>query len=69
MQDFPRIGFLMINSSKHELIYPTKELLDFPQGANTVVLACSGDNDLLYVRVIAFDNTTYQNTPLSEPCP
>ncbi|GAB4398822.1 MAG: hypothetical protein OHK003_21880 [Anaerolineales bacterium] len=69
VQDFPRIGFILINSSHQNLIYPTKELLDFPQGADTIVLACSGDNDLLYVRVIAFDTATYQNTPLTEPCP
>lgn len=69
VQDFPRIGFVLINSSHQNLIYPTKELLNFPQGADTIVLACSGDNDLLHVRVIAFDDITYQNTPLTEPCP
>ena len=69
VQDFPRIGFILINSSHQNLIYPTKELLNFPQGADSIVLACAGDNDLLYVRVIAFDDTSYQNTPLTEPCP
>jgi len=69
VQDFPRIGFILINKSNQNLIYPTKELLDFPQGADSIVLACAGDNDLLYVRVIAFDNATHQNTPLTEPCP
>ena len=69
VQEFPRIGFILINESHQNLIYPTKELLDFPQGADSIVLACAGDNDLLYVRVIAFDDATYQNTPLTEPCP
>lgn len=69
VQDFPRIGFVLINSSHQNLIYPTKELLNFPQGANAIVLACSGDNDLLHVRVIAFNDATYQNTRLTEPCP
>lgn len=68
VQDFPRIGFLLINTGHQNMIYPTKEVLDFPQGADTIILACSGDNDLLYVRVIAFDNATYQNTPLTESC-
>lgn len=69
VQDFPRIGFILINSGNQNLIYPTKELLDFPQGADSIILACAGDNDLLHVRVIAFDDATYQNTPLTEPCP
>ncbi|HNE04033.1 MAG TPA: glycosyltransferase family 39 protein [Anaerolineales bacterium] len=69
VQDFPRIGFILINTNSQNLIYPTKEVLDFPQGADSIVLACAGDNDLLYVRVIAFDDATYQNTPLTEPCP
>ncbi|HNH25413.1 MAG TPA: glycosyltransferase family 39 protein [Anaerolineales bacterium] len=69
VQDFPRIGFILINANSQNLIYPTKEVLDFPQGADSIILACAGDNDLLYVRVIAFDDATYQNTPLTEPCP
>ena len=67
-QDFPRIGFLLINSGHQNLIFPTKELLDFKQGADATILACS-DNDLLTVRVIAFDDSTYQSTALTEPCP
>jgi len=69
VQDFPRIGFVLINNSHQNLIYPTKELLNFPQGVDGIVLACSGDNDLLYVRVIAFDDATYQNASLTDPCP
>lgn len=66
--DFPRIGFLLINSGHQNLIFPTKELLDFKQGADATILACS-DNDLLTVRVIAFDDSTYQSASLAEPCP
>ncbi|MBI3167902.1 MAG: glycosyltransferase family 39 protein [Chloroflexi bacterium] len=69
IQDFPRIGFILINSSHQNLIYPTKELLDFPQGADSIVLACSGDNDLLNVRVVTFKGTSYQSAPLTDPCP
>lgn len=67
-QDFPRIGFLLINSGHQNLIFPTRELLDFKQGADATILACS-DNDLLTVRVIAFDDSTYQSAALAEPCP
>ncbi|MCK6566669.1 MAG: glycosyltransferase family 39 protein [Anaerolineales bacterium] len=66
--DFPRIGFILINSGHQNLVFPTKELLDFKQGADATVLACS-DNDLLTVRVIAFDNSTFQSASLAEPCP
>lgn len=68
VQDFPRIGFILINSSHQNLIFPTRELLDFKQGADATILACS-DNDLLTVRIIAFDNSTYQRAALTEPCP
>ncbi|MBI3164935.1 MAG: glycosyltransferase family 39 protein [Chloroflexi bacterium] len=67
-QDFPRIGFLLINSGHQNLIFPTRELLDFKQGADATILACS-DNDLLTVHVIAFDDSVYQSAALTEPCP
>ncbi|KAA0273630.1 MAG: hypothetical protein EDM79_09565 [Chloroflexi bacterium] len=67
-KDFPRIGFLLINSGHQNLIFPTREMLDFKQGADATVLACSG-NDLLTVRVIAFDASSFQSAPLTDPCP
>lgn len=67
-KDFPRIGFLLINSGHQNLIFPTREMLDFKQGADATVLACS-DNDLLTVRVIAFDASSFQSAPLTDPCP
>ncbi|MBK7450539.1 MAG: hypothetical protein IPJ47_14420 [Anaerolineales bacterium] len=68
VQDFPRIGFVLINSGHQDLIFPTRELLDFPQGADSIVLACAGNNDLLHVRVISFGEASYQSVPLAEPC-
>ena len=67
-QDFPRIGFLLINETNRNLIFRTNELLDFKQGADAIILACSA-NDLLEVRVIAFDDSAYQSSTLTEPCP
>lgn len=66
-QDFPRIGFLLINDTNRNLIFRTNELLNFKQGADTILLACSA-HDLLEVRVIAFEDSSYQSAPLSEPC-
>jgi hypothetical protein len=42
--------------------------LDFPQGADAVVLACQNDG-YLDVRVIDFGSHSYQTAPLSQPCP
>jgi hypothetical protein len=67
-QDFPRIGFMLINSASQNAIFPTKELLDFKQGADVTLLACSED-DVLYVRLIDFGDAIYQSAPLTEPCP
>jgi len=68
-QDFPRLGFILINTSHADMIFPTRELLNFQQGADSIVLACAGDKDLTTVRVILFENDTYQSAPLTEPCP
>lgn len=67
-QDFSRLGFIMINASHNNLIFPTKELLNFPQGADAIVLACPA-NDLLEVRVIDFGTSSHQSAPLTDPCP
>lgn len=67
-QDFPRIGFLLINAHHQNLIFPTNELLDFKQGADVIVLACSGNDDLLTARLVDFGNASYQSAPLTDPC-
>ena len=66
-RDFPRIGFMLINSASQNAIFPTKDLLDFRQGADATLLACS-DNDLLIVRVIDFGDASFQSAPLTDPC-
>jgi hypothetical protein len=67
VRDFSRIGFILLNNQRNDLIFPTKDLLDFPQGADAVVLACQS-SDYLDVRVIDFGNKTFQSVPLSQPC-
>ena len=67
VRDFSRIGFILLNNQRNDLIFPTKDLLDFPQGADAVVLACQS-SDYLDVRVIDFGNKTFQSAPLSQPC-
>ncbi len=66
-RDFPRIGFILINDNSHHLIFPTKTVLDFPQGADAILLACEIDG-VLEVRVIDFGDKSFQSAPLSQLC-
>jgi Dolichyl-phosphate-mannose-protein mannosyltransferase len=67
VRDGPRLGFLLINDKSYDAIFPTRDLLNFPQGADTVLLACQRE-DYLEVRVIAFFDESYQSAPLTDPC-
>ncbi len=67
IKDYPRIGFILLNEHAYNMIFPTKELLDFPQGADAIVLACKSEN-YFDVRVIDFENKTFQSAPLSQTC-
>jgi hypothetical protein len=66
-RDFPRLGFLLLNDQRADMIFPTRELLDFPQGADAIVLACQRDG-YFDVRLIDFGTHSYQSAPLSKPC-
>ncbi|MDD2922847.1 MAG: hypothetical protein PHQ36_11245, partial [Anaerolineales bacterium] len=67
VREYPRIGFLLINANRYDAIFPTKELLDFPQGADATLLACR-QKDYLEVRVILFDDQSRHSAPLAQPC-
>ncbi|CAG1014384.1 hypothetical protein ANAEL_04965 [Anaerolineales bacterium] len=67
VQDFSRIGFLLLNDQGTNMIFTTKEVLNFPQGADAIVLACQRDG-YFDVRLIDFGTHSYQNAPLSQSC-
>ncbi|MGE5249986.1 MAG: hypothetical protein ACM3QS_07190 [Bacteroidota bacterium] len=69
VQDYPRQGFLLLNGKLTDAIFPTLYPLDFPQGADALVLGCQ-QSDHIEVREIAFPqlNTAYLAAPLEEPC-
>lgn len=69
VQDFSRIGFVLINSGNNFMYYPTKGLLNFPQGADVTILACDGGDSLFQVRVIDYGTASHQSAPLTDPCP
>lgn len=67
VRDFSRIGFILLNDQRSEMIFVTKEVLDFPQGADTIILACQADG-YFNVRVVGFGTHSHQSAPLSQPC-
>lgn len=68
-KDFPRIGFILINDDHRNIIFPTRDLLPFPQGADAIILACNVGDNLLEARVVNFPAVSHQSAPLSQPCP
>jgi hypothetical protein len=66
-RDFSRIGFLLLDDQRSDMIFPTRELLDFSQGADAIILACPRDG-YYEVRVIDFGPHAYQSASLSVPC-
>jgi len=67
VRDYARLGFILIKDARYDAIFPTRDLLDFPQGADAVVLACQADG-YLDVRLIAFPDSIHQSAPLTDPC-
>ncbi|MBK8824733.1 MAG: hypothetical protein IPN58_19610, partial [Anaerolineales bacterium] len=67
IRDFSRIGSILLNNKRSDLIFLTKEALNFPQGADAIILACQNDS-YLEVRVIDFGSHSYQSLPLADPC-
>lgn len=67
VRDYARIGFVLINDDNYDAIFPTRDVLDFPQGADAILLACQRE-DYLDVRVVVFSDAIYQSAPLTGPC-
>jgi len=67
VKDFPRIGFILINNHSVNMIFPTKNLLHFPQGADAIILNCT-NGEVATARVVDFGAASYQSAPLTDPC-
>jgi hypothetical protein len=67
VRQYSRIGSILLNDSRNDLIFVTKDVLNFPQGTDAIVLACQR-GDFLEVRMIDFGETNFQSAPLARPC-
>ena len=67
VKNYARIGFLLLNDGRSDAIFVTRDLLDFPQGADMVLLGCQRE-DYIEARVIDFGDRTFQSAPLTDPC-
>jgi hypothetical protein len=67
VREYARIGFILLNEKAANAIFQTRDVLDFPQGADAIVLACRKE-DYLDARLVVFPKRGYQNAPLSDPC-
>ncbi len=67
VREYARIGFILLNDRQTNAIFVTRNLLDFPQGADTIMLGCQRDG-YIEARVIDFGDQTFQSSPLTDLC-
>jgi hypothetical protein len=69
VRDFPRLGFVLLNDADNQAVFPSREPLAFPHGADAIVLGCRRQQ-YLDVRLIVFPetDTAYSSAPLTDPC-
>ena len=69
VRDFARMGFVLLNQNSYNAIFSTREPLDFPQGADAILLGCQRQ-DYIEARLVVFPTlpASYLSAPLSEGC-
>jgi 4-amino-4-deoxy-L-arabinose transferase-like glycosyltransferase len=70
VRDFPRVGFLLLNQSRHDALIPLRQVdPGFEQGADAIVLGCQR-MDYIDARLVLFpaSGTAYLAAPLTQPC-
>jgi hypothetical protein len=69
-RDYPRVGFLLLNQTLLNAVFPTRQSdAIIPQAADAILLGCQRDG-YIEVRLAAFpaSDSAYLSAPLSEPC-
>ncbi len=67
VQDYSRIGFIVLNDHQYQSVFITRDSVDFPQGADVIVLGCQRDG-YIEVRIVGFGSTTFESAPLTQSC-
>jgi len=55
-RDFARMGFLFLNQKRSDALFQSKEIPDFPQAADAIILGCQ-QTDYIDVRLILFPDS------------
>ncbi len=68
-RDFARLGFLFLNQTRSDALFQTKEIPNFPQAADAIILGCR-QTDYIDVRLILFpdSDSAYLSWPLANLC-
>lgn len=70
-RDFPRVGFLLLNQSRHDVVLATRQSPEFLEhGSDAIILGCQG-SEYLDARLVLLPapGQAFLAKPLSEPCP
>lgn len=69
LREFPRIGFVLLNESNLQMIFPTREPLNFIHGEDIIVLGCA-QPEYIEARFVYFPNLVekYISMPLNTMC-
>ncbi len=70
VRDFPRMGFVLLNESRHDVVVPLKQAgAGFVQGTDAIILGCQRA-DYIEVRLILFPDldVAYLTAPLTKSC-
>lgn len=68
-RDFARMGFLFLNQKRSDALFQSKEIPDFPQAADAIILGCQ-QTDYIDVRLILFpdSDSAYLSQSLDNLC-
>ena len=67
IRDFPRMGFVVMNNISMNAIFITRELQNFQQGADVIMLGCQRDG-YVEARLLVFNKDVFQAAPLTDLC-
>jgi hypothetical protein len=70
-REYPRLGFLLLNGSRHDVVLPIREVPhDFEHADDAIVLGCLKE-DHIEARLVLLENSgiAYRAVPLAEACP